>query len=255
MLTAEQFAGLTSVYVYNGRVLAGNTGLYDLSARASLALSSFYGSGGADTVRGAAGADLLYGEYGNDVIDGGLGNDTLYGGFGDDSVVGGDGDDRGFGDDGNDSLSGGAGNDLLDGGNGADLLLGGDGHDSLAGGAGNDTLDGGLGNDSLVGGLGNDSVLGGDGNDTVDATGLTALSAATLAGGAGFDVLRINLTSNFAGSQVSGFEQLHTSGYVDVMLTAEQFAGLTSVYVYNGRVLAGNTGDIVTGKQIGRAHV
>jgi len=71
-----------------------------------------------------------------------------------------------------------AGDDSLSGAGGDDLILGGDGTDSILGGAGDDEIHGGDGADTLGGADGHDILL----YDPLDAV---------VAGGAGFDTLRV----------------------------------------------------------------
>jgi Ca2+-binding RTX toxin-like protein len=175
---------------------------------------------------------------GNDLLIGGNGNDTLAGGEGSDTLLGGAGDDvlsaTAFEPDpdvlmanqhpvdfvgasfGNPSLiDGGDGNDLLWGGTGNDTLIGGTGNDALYGLAGNDLLVGGTGQDFLDGGSGVDQLSGGTGDDTFfycSGQGSTNPLAAEVltdfqgAGGAGGDVLWLDVSEPALGSfdHVSG---------------------------------------------------
>ena len=88
---------------------------------------------------------------------------------------------------GDDTVIGGTGDDKLNGGAGADTLLGGAGADKLSGGAGGDLLDGGSGSDTVSGDSGNDTLV----YRLAENTGSTDIYD----GGAGFDRLRLILTS------------------------------------------------------------
>lgn len=171
------------------------------------------GDDGNDTAVGLAGNDSVVGGNGNDLALGHDGNDTLSGGADSDLLDGGLGNDLLRGDDGNDTAIGLAGHDLADGGAGNDLVLGFDGDDTLLGGMDHDLLDGGIGNDGLQGGEGNDKLIGGSGNDILNggagSDGIEGNDGDDLVvhvvsdaifnfdfadGGAGFDVLRLDLT-------------------------------------------------------------
>ncbi|MDF1747590.1 MAG: FecR domain-containing protein [Alphaproteobacteria bacterium] len=126
---------------------------------------------------------------------------------GDNVIAGTDGDDTLSGGAGNDTIAGGAGNDMINGDQGNDVLYGGAGEDTLDGGSGDDTLYGGSDNDVLVGGTGNDTIYADGGSDTVDAGAGDDLTVVTidpnevgralnLDGGAGDDVLRIDLSES-----------------------------------------------------------
>jgi hypothetical protein len=176
------------------------------------------GGGGGETLLGGAGNDIINGGPGFDSLQGGADNDTLtggpggpgfephFGGPGDDTMVWnpGDGNDLNEGEAGADTLifngSNGAeimaataaaprvtftrnlGNIIMDIGTTENLVvnaLGGD--DSVTAGTGLAaliaiTIDGGAGNDTLNGGDGADTLRGGAGNDIIN-------------GGAGFDSL------------------------------------------------------------------
>lgn len=117
-------------------------------------------------------------------------------------------------------IDGGAGNDLLRGGGGDDVIWGGEGDDYVRGAAGNDVLVGGPGADRIQGGKGHDILIAGELFHGLDLAALVAISAAwaesqsatepaveefieesftddgqsdTLTGGAGADLLIINL--------------------------------------------------------------
>jgi hypothetical protein len=113
--------------VSDGKLISGNTGLFNLNLVPSGAATR--GTDAGERLKGAGKADLLLGQGGNDTLDGKGGGDRLYGEAG------------------NDMLRGGAGNDFLSGGAGDDKLYGQDGKDVLVGGAGSDLLDGGAGKD------------------------------------------------------------------------------------------------------------
>ena len=193
------------------------------------------GGSGNDTLTGGSGADALNGDAGNDVLLGRGGNDQLSGGAGNDVLTGGTGTDRAFGQAGNDRMvwDPGDGSDLNEGGDGTDTVevnggevaeaftaegvgdrvlfrrvdpgpftidIGGSerlvlnargGDDSFFGGSGLAalsafTVDGGAGNDTVIGTDGADTLIGGDGNDFVD--GNAGADSAFL--GAGDDVFR-----------------------------------------------------------------
>ena len=88
---------------------------------------------------------------------------------------------------GDNTVIGGSGDDKLNGGAGTDTLLGGAGADKLNGGAGSDLLDGGSGSDTVSGDSGNDTLV----YRLAENTGSTDIYD----GGAGFDRLRLILTS------------------------------------------------------------
>ncbi len=122
-----------------------------------ITVSKSYGSGantGTDKVKGFEnvttdhGNDTLTGDIGNNVLSSGRGTDTLNGGAGADTLNGGDDGD---------TLNGGTGADTLNGGNGVDTLNGGSDTavDILNGDAGNDTITG-FAKDQLLGGAGDD---------------------------------------------------------------------------------------------------
>jgi Ca2+-binding RTX toxin-like protein len=121
------------------------------------------------------------------------------------------GDDRFVGSSGIDVVKGGRGNDDMTGGAGDDLLLGGIGADQIEGGEGNDGLYGELGNDRIVT-RGGDRVYGGDGEDLIAASDLTF---ALISGGAGSDLLRLNvgairldLSAAIASGRLEGIENI-----------------------------------------------
>ncbi len=93
----------------------------------------------------------------------------------------------------NDTVTGSDLVNRINGGGGADLLQGGDGNDVLDGERGNDTLEGGAGDDILRAYHGSDYLDGGDGADFFRLEG--ALTAATVAGGAGADQIVFELSS------------------------------------------------------------
>lgn len=166
---------------------------------------------GGDTVKGSAEGDILSGYDGNDVVQGLLGDDELSGGLGDDSLWGGSGNDRldgGAEPGASESLHGEGGNDVLlfqqvqsDGSPSTLLADGGDGNDQLelylySG----DNID-----LTASGGAGDDLI-------TVypfypDGTGFASM---TIAGGAGFDELRLGNIDSWlmANAEFTGIERL-----------------------------------------------
>ena len=110
--------------------------------------------------------------------------------------------------------------DMLDGLAGNDTLLGMGGNDLISGGDGNDLLDGGGGANSLSGGNGDDVLVVYSMDDSID-------------GGAGTDTFK--LASDY-------------SGPTDFSMTAMAAAGKVGLENFSASC-------IVTGKQIGRAHV
>ena len=215
--------------------LGGNDALLLDETSGALPRASLSGGGGNDTLAGGSGVDTVNGDDGNDVLLGKGGNDQLFGGAGNDSLTGGTGNDQAFGQTGNDRMiwNPGDGSDLNEGGDGVDTVevIGGDvseafsaegvggrvlfkridpapytidiggseklvlnakgGDDSFFGGTGLAaltafTVDGGAGNDTLVGTDGADTLVGGDGNDFVD--GNAGIDVGLL--GAGDDVFR-----------------------------------------------------------------
>ena len=148
------------------------------------------------TVLGGSGDDDITGDAGANVLDGGDGADTLSGGDGDDELLGGAGADE---------LNGDGDDDLLDGGDDADALDGGAGSDTLLGGLGDDALDGGAGDDTLNGGLGDDALDGGTGTDLADYELSTADLTVDLTGGtaSGADI---------GNDTVTGVEDVNTGG-------------------------------------------
>jgi Ca2+-binding RTX toxin-like protein len=152
------------------------------------------------TVYFGSGADIAHGGDNGDALFGLGGNDTLNGNGGADSLWGYDQNDQINGGEGNDYLYGGAGADTLIGGAGDDILYG---HDEVSPDNNNsiDSVDGGDGNDKLVGGFG-DTLIGGAGYDilTLDlsqgTTGVVLDLSAMFAGG----------TAANGGGTISGFE-------------------------------------------------
>ncbi|WP_281172851.1 calcium-binding protein [Roseicyclus elongatus] len=170
---------------------------------------------------------------GDDTIDGGAGDDELIDGAGDDSVFGGVGDDVIHNTTGNDTYDGGDGFDTmlvdvsgvaqgtfvyelnfvtgysgqlgnptlsdtvtaieaLDFTGEIDVQATGDDNANLfQTGDGNDTIHGGGGNDTIRDGLGDDSLSGGDGDDRFELSS----GAETIDGGAGFDVIAVDVTN------------------------------------------------------------
>ncbi|WP_199261346.1 calcium-binding protein [Paracoccus binzhouensis] len=117
-------------------------------------------------IDGTNNAETLVGTFLSDDIYGLGGNDTLRGGFGADWL---------YGEDGNDQLFGGFQGDWLRGGNGADRMNGDDGDDYFDGGAGADLM------------------RGGSGDDIFDQTSLGEVPGDRIFGGAGIDLLRLDL--------------------------------------------------------------
>jgi Ca2+-binding RTX toxin-like protein len=224
--------GINSVRVSG---LGGNDNLLLDETGGALPRATLSGGGGNDTLAGGSGADTLNGDEGDDVLLGGGANDQLFGGSGNDALTGGAGADRASGQAGNDRMiwNPGDGSDLNEGGDGTDTVEvnGGDvaeafsatgvgnrilfqrtdpgpftidiggseklvlnargGDDSFSGGTGLAalaafTVDGGAGNDTLFGTDGADTLVGGDGKDFVD--GNAGSDSAQL--GAGNDVFR-----------------------------------------------------------------
>lgn len=183
----------------------------------ALPRADLFGGAGGDTLTSGSGNDGLFGQAGNDTLLGKGGTDRLFGGADNDVLTGGDADDQAHGEGGDDRFNwnpgddtdlneGGTGTDTVtvQGGNGAEQFLaspnagrvrfdrlnpapfsidigtsekvvlsanGGD--DTFTGNSGLAalvavTVDGGAGNDLILGGDGADVLLGGDGNDVVD---------------------------------------------------------------------------------------
>jgi Ca2+-binding RTX toxin-like protein len=130
-------------------------------------------------------------------------------------------------------------------GDGHDSITGAAGNDSLAGDGGNDTLRGLAGNDTLDGGGGLDLLSGGDGNDTLFVRGGTTAygdagddffrlygsSPVAIHGGAGFDILQSETTTNLTGATITGFEKLHA---YYTSLTVAQLREFAVVAGYGG---------------------
>jgi Ca2+-binding RTX toxin-like protein len=197
-----------------------------------------FGGSGNDVLNGDDGDDHLRGGLGDDQLNGGNGNDTLAGGAGADTLLGGAGDDvlsateyeprpdelfgnqhpvdfagASFGrpslidaGDGNDILWGGTGSDTLNGGTGNDALYGLAGNDLLVGGTGQDFLDGGSGVDQLTGGTGDDTFIYRSGQGSTNPLAAEVLTDFQGAGGAGGDVLWLDVSEPALGSfdHVSG---------------------------------------------------
>ncbi|MDC0657513.1 Ig-like domain-containing protein [Leisingera sp. SS27] len=178
-----------------------------------------------DTIYALNAGSRLRGQEGNDRLVGRDGRDQLYGGNGNDVLTGGGGADR---------LQGGAGNDTLDGGAGRDVIMGGSGHDVItdlqganliSGGSGNDRIQVGDAGNEILAGADNDVVTAGSGNDTISlGHGLDEVNAgagddvvtdvwaagniqwnngiewvsrnAVLDGGAGYDVLSVDVSGS-----------------------------------------------------------
>ena len=188
-----------------------------------------FGGDGADWLKGDFGNDKLHGEAGADEIDGTYGSDTINGGAGDDKLW--PGQNVSAGD--RDQVNGGAGTDILaaslagkisgsysvdpSGGYSGQIqtenwtisytsierffLSGGALADSIAGLDGDDQLHGGEG--------GSDLLIGGAGNDRLDP-GREAVGNDEIRGGAGTDILSLNLAS--AETALSGFYSLDPAG-------------------------------------------
>jgi Bacterial Ig domain/RTX calcium-binding nonapeptide repeat (4 copies) len=86
-LTAPGGLGVTGSFTYNLQ------NANNLTATATVNLSTIGSGGGADNVTGGNGPDILDGKDENDIIDGGPGSDLLNGGRGTDSLTGGLGSD------------------------------------------------------------------------------------------------------------------------------------------------------------------
>jgi Ca2+-binding RTX toxin-like protein len=164
-----------------------------------------------------AGDDSVTGSQNNDTLWGNAGNDILVGADGNDQIDGGDGSDTASGGAGNDIISDLVGNNILNGNDGDDLLASGSGNDQINGGVGIDQIDGGLGIDILRGGADNDritvrgegsSVFGDDGSDVI-----SLLTRANVDGGAGQDVLAIDLTTFSSGVSLN-LSNLWTGGNI-----------------------------------------
>jgi Ca2+-binding RTX toxin-like protein len=181
-----------------GDIFDGGSGLdeIDYSAYASAASVTLASSGA--TGSGAGGDQLINIEN----ISGTAFADTLSGNEVANVIRGGAGDDR---------ISGGAGNDTLFGDDGNDVIDGGAGADAITGGAGNDTINGGGGGTASV----YETISAGDGDDLVIVEGPQDSGFVVASGGAGYDVLRVQVTGDtgttftrFTGSGFSGFERL-----------------------------------------------
>jgi Ca2+-binding RTX toxin-like protein len=116
----------------------------------------------------------------------------------------------------------------------ADALNGGSGSDTLSGNGGNDTLRGGAGADSLVGGSGTDLMEGNEGDDTLCVDGA---AAATVAGGAGRDVLRFTNYTVIPAVVFSDFEPGAGGDIVDASALVKGFKGYTGGNPFTGGYL------------------
>ncbi|MDD2845932.1 MAG: Ig-like domain-containing protein, partial [Rhodoferax sp.] len=192
-------------------------------------------SSSGDTLTGGGKADILIGGSGADSLTGGAGNDVIVGAAAD-SIDGGDGTGdvlqvgAAFSGAGTKlsnieivtltatdltvnlsdqaealTINGFAsGASIIIGSAGANSITGGTGNDSLTGGAGNDTLTGGAGNDTLTGGAGNDTINAGSGDSVDGGIGVDtilfadAVTAATIMGGTGADLLTFSGSGNTA---------------------------------------------------------
>lgn len=177
------------------------------------------GGDGKDTLVGAGGADIENGDGGDDVFEqfeSGLANgaDVLNGGAGTDEAryYGRDraGRDRGvtitldgLPNDGEtlpapegDNVGADGQLENVTGTSRTDTITGSDAANLLSGQPGNDTLNGGLGNDTLQGNADDDTENGGDGDDTFDQE-AQANGADVMTGGAGADIAKYDLRTNF----------------------------------------------------------
>ena len=165
----SSIAGIESLTVENGAIIAGSAGQFSQF----VSISTAGGTGNGVTLRlTAAGTLDLTGKMasGLDVrVEGSSGDDTIVSGAGTYAIYGGAG---------NDSLFGGGGNDTLKGDAGNDTLQGGDGDDTLSGGTGNDLMFGGLGDDTYLVDANGDVISDDGGIDTVRSY----LKSYTLAG-------------------------------------------------------------------------
>jgi Ca2+-binding RTX toxin-like protein len=154
-----------------------------------------------------------------------------------DTIFLGNRDDRAFGLGGNDTIYGRNGNDDIVGGDGNDALYGGDGDDVIDGDAGNDVIYGGDGRDGLNGGTGNDLVDGGEGDDDILSgahTLTTAADADTLRGGAGDDIIFVDLPGSGTQTPITFAGALYDGGADDDILEFE--AGLAVLDLTGARI-------------------
>ena len=169
-----------------------------------------------------------------------------------------------------DNLQGANSSDILDGRSGDDTIYGHDGDDIITGGEGNDTLYGGAGNDRFFSGFGNDVIDGGSGIDTV----VYFYNFSDLNFEFGATSFRIDRDGTFSDTlvDVENISLLDVSGSVSAISRLSDVSGEV-VRLYSallGRepdnggfnywlseILSegSNESIIVTGKQIGRAHV
>jgi Ca2+-binding RTX toxin-like protein len=177
------------------------------------------GGDGSDTLRGGSGNDIENGDAGDDVFEqfeSGLANgaDVLNGGAGTDEAryYGRDraGRDRGvtitldgLPNDGEtlpapegDNVGADGQLENVTGTSRDDTITGNAANNVLSGQPGKDTLNGGAGDDTLQGGADDDTLNGGDGNDTFDEE-AQANGADVMTGGAGTDIAKYDLRTNF----------------------------------------------------------
>jgi Ca2+-binding RTX toxin-like protein len=131
-------------------------------------------------------------------------------------------------------------NTTLTSASGATSITGGSGNDNITGGAAVDTINGGSGNDTITGAASADSLVGGEGDDTfvygtlADLFTGSAVVDATVSGGAGSDVVRVDengftIANTDLWAKVSSVETLAagtaaTTNAISITLEASAFA-------------------------------
>jgi Ca2+-binding RTX toxin-like protein len=211
-LTADQFGQFNTFVGSNELVILGATaGTYSMEGKTAVGTLTMIATASGDTTligNDSDGVVLEAGGSGNDLLTAGNGNgDVIYGGGGNDTLTLGNGN--------NDAINAfGTGNNTITLGNGA--------------------------NDAVYFGFGVDTVIGGNGGDTFNAESSLA-AGSQIAGGTGNDTLIAN--GDISQATISGIETLQTEG---ATLTAEQFAGFTTIDTNGFAQLTITTGGIVS---------
>jgi Ca2+-binding RTX toxin-like protein len=249
---------------------AGNVDSTPASQTFMVAICTFTGTAGNDTLTGTAGADVICGLGGNDTLAGLGGADILSGGPGTDTLnysasaagvtvdltaltaSGGDatGDTIIGGVDASENITGSNAQDTLTGDANANVLIANAGADTLSGLGGDDTLTGGTGGDTLLPGDGQSiGVINGGanagsigvivpggtgscGNGCSPATGTDTVSYANISGGTG---VTVNLATSTLGGATSG-----TISNVESVTGSPNADTLTLLASANAYGLAGN---------------